>query len=109
MMPPQGRRLCDVDHRCAGLRPFLRPGRADTCARVCAVAKRRLDSLLAERGLFASRSQAAASVMAGEVLVGAAGRRAAKPGELIDVSEPLSVRERPSYVSRGGVKLANAL
>jgi 23S rRNA (cytidine1920-2'-O)/16S rRNA (cytidine1409-2'-O)-methyltransferase len=43
------------------------------------------------------------------VLVGSAGRRAAKPGELIDVSEPLSVRERPPYVSRGGVKLANAL
>ena len=72
------------------------------------MAKRRLDSLLAERGLFASRSQAAASVMAGEVLVGA-GRRAAKPGELIEVSEQLSVRQRPPYVSRGGVKLANAL
>src|SRR5256885_3796245 len=73
------------------------------------MAKRRLDSLLAERGLFASRSQAAASVMAGDVLVGAARRRAAKPGELIDVSEQLSVREQPPYVSRGGVKLANAL
>jgi 23S rRNA (cytidine1920-2'-O)/16S rRNA (cytidine1409-2'-O)-methyltransferase len=73
------------------------------------MAKRRLDSLLAERGLFASRSQAAASVMAGEVLVGTAGRRAAKPGELIEASEQLSVRERPPYVSRGGVKLANAL
>ena len=33
--------------------------------------KRRLDALLAERGLFASRSRAAASVMAGEVHVGA--------------------------------------
>ena len=73
------------------------------------MAKRRLDSLLAERGLFESRSQAAASVMAGEVLVGAAQRRAAKPGELIDVAEQLNVRERPPYVSRGGVKLANAL
>jgi 23S rRNA (cytidine1920-2'-O)/16S rRNA (cytidine1409-2'-O)-methyltransferase len=71
--------------------------------------KRRLDSLLAERGLFASRSQAAASVMAGEVLVGAGRRRAAKPGELVDPEEPLSVAERPAYVSRGGVKLANAL
>src|SRR5256885_15663497 len=73
------------------------------------MAKRRLDSLLAERGLFASRSQAAASVMAGDVLVGAARRRAAKAGELIDVSEQLSVREQPPYVSGGGVKLANAL
>ena len=33
--------------------------------------KRRLDTLLAERGLFPSRSRAAASVMAGEVRVGA--------------------------------------
>ena len=47
------------------------------------MAKRRLDSLLAERGLFSSRSRAAASVMAGEVRVGTSGRRAAKPGELI--------------------------
>ena len=33
--------------------------------------KRRLDTLLAERGLFPSRTRAAASVMAGEVRVGA--------------------------------------
>ena len=38
------------------------------------VARVRLDSLLAERGLFASRSRAAAAVLAGEVLVGE-GRR----------------------------------
>jgi 23S rRNA (cytidine1920-2'-O)/16S rRNA (cytidine1409-2'-O)-methyltransferase len=73
------------------------------------MAKHRLDSLLAERGLFASRSQAAASVMAGEVFVGAGRRRAAKPGELVAEDEPLSVDQRPPYVSRGGIKLANAL
>jgi 23S rRNA (cytidine1920-2'-O)/16S rRNA (cytidine1409-2'-O)-methyltransferase len=71
--------------------------------------KRRLDTLLAERGLFPSRSRAAASVMAGEVLVGAGERRAVKPGELIDVGEPVTVKERPQFVSRGGIKLANAL
>jgi 23S rRNA (cytidine1920-2'-O)/16S rRNA (cytidine1409-2'-O)-methyltransferase len=71
--------------------------------------KRRLDTLLAERGLFPSRSRAAASVMAGEVRVGAGGRRAAKPGELVDVEERVSVSARPAYVSRGGIKLANAL
>jgi 23S rRNA (cytidine1920-2'-O)/16S rRNA (cytidine1409-2'-O)-methyltransferase len=71
--------------------------------------KRRLDALLAERGLFSSRSRAAASVMAGEVRVGAAERRAQKPGELVDVEERVSVAERPSFVSRGGIKLANAL
>ncbi|HEX3435075.1 MAG TPA: TlyA family RNA methyltransferase [Solirubrobacteraceae bacterium] len=71
--------------------------------------KRRLDALLAERGLFSSRSRAAASVMAGEVRVGVAERRASKPGELVDVEERVSVDERPAFVSRGGVKLANAL
>jgi 23S rRNA (cytidine1920-2'-O)/16S rRNA (cytidine1409-2'-O)-methyltransferase len=71
--------------------------------------KRRLDALLAERGLFSSRSRAAASVMAGEVRVGAAERRAVKPGELVDAQEQVRVEERPQFVSRGGIKLANAL
>ncbi len=71
--------------------------------------KRRLDTVLAERGLFPSRSRAAASVMAGEVLVGAGERRAQKPGELVDIEETVSVKGPPQFVSRGGVKLANAL
>jgi 23S rRNA (cytidine1920-2'-O)/16S rRNA (cytidine1409-2'-O)-methyltransferase len=71
--------------------------------------KQRLDTLLAERGLFPSRTRAAASVMAGEVTIGRHGRRAAKPGELVAVDAELSVRERAPFVSRGGVKLANAL
>jgi 23S rRNA (cytidine1920-2'-O)/16S rRNA (cytidine1409-2'-O)-methyltransferase len=74
-----------------------------------AMGKRRLDTLLAERGLFPSRSRAAASVMAGEVRLGPGGRRAAKPGELVDPEELLTVDTRPRYVSRGGIKLANAL
>ncbi len=73
------------------------------------VAKQRIDTLLAERGLFASRSRAAASVMAGEVRVGSAGRRAEKPGEMVPADALLSVDERPRYVSRGGIKLENAL
>jgi 23S rRNA (cytidine1920-2'-O)/16S rRNA (cytidine1409-2'-O)-methyltransferase len=73
------------------------------------MAKRRLDSLLADRGLFSSRSRAAVSVMAGQVRVGAHGRRGRKPGELVDSEEQLSVDEGPAYVSRGGIKLANAL
>ncbi len=80
--------------------------------------KRRLDTLLAERGLFPSRSRAAASVMAGEVFVtptrpaaagGAGERRAAKPGELVDEEMGVRVAERPAFVSRGGIKLANAM
>ncbi|MGH2834757.1 MAG: TlyA family RNA methyltransferase [Solirubrobacteraceae bacterium] len=71
--------------------------------------KQRIDSLLAERGVFASRSRAAASVMAGEVSVGPEHRKVSKPGEMVAVDAELSVREPPPYVSRGGVKLANAL
>jgi 23S rRNA (cytidine1920-2'-O)/16S rRNA (cytidine1409-2'-O)-methyltransferase len=40
------------------------------------MAKTRLDALLVERGLFESRSRAAAAVMAGEVRLGSAGARA---------------------------------
>ncbi|HEY4810317.1 MAG TPA: TlyA family RNA methyltransferase [Solirubrobacteraceae bacterium] len=78
--------------------------------------KLRLDTLLAERGLFPSRSRAAASVMAGEVFLtaGHAGarageRRAGKPGELVDIGTHVRLAEGPAFVSRGGIKLANAL
>src|SRR5271154_1376976 len=74
-----------------------------------AVGKQRLDTLLAERGLFPSRTRAAASVMAGEVKVGRGARRAVKPGEMVDPEELLTVDDRPAFVSRGGIKLANAL
>jgi 23S rRNA (cytidine1920-2'-O)/16S rRNA (cytidine1409-2'-O)-methyltransferase len=69
--------------------------------------KRRLDTLLAERGLFETRTRAAAAVMAGDVRVG--DRPARKPGELVPPDVELAVAERPDFVSRGGVKLANAL
>jgi len=71
--------------------------------------KRRLDTLLAERGLFASRTRAAASVMAGEVRLGMGQRRAEKAGEMVDEGELVTLATRPGYVSRGGIKLANAL
>jgi 23S rRNA (cytidine1920-2'-O)/16S rRNA (cytidine1409-2'-O)-methyltransferase len=71
--------------------------------------KVRLDTLLHRRGLFESRSRAAASVMAGEVRLGSGGERASKPGQLVQETVTLSVDERPRFVSRGGIKLANAL
>lgn len=73
------------------------------------MAKVRLDTLLAERGLFESRTRAAASVMAGEVRLGTDGRRAEKPGQMVADDVAVDVDEAPAYVSRGGVKLANAL
>jgi 23S rRNA (cytidine1920-2'-O)/16S rRNA (cytidine1409-2'-O)-methyltransferase len=73
------------------------------------VAKQRLDTLLAERGLYESRSRAAAAVMAGEVRLGHDGRRAAKPGQLVTEDVAVAVPEAEPFVSRGGIKLANAL
>jgi 23S rRNA (cytidine1920-2'-O)/16S rRNA (cytidine1409-2'-O)-methyltransferase len=69
--------------------------------------KRRLDTLLAERGLYETRSRAAAAVMAGDVRVG--DRPAHKPGEMVPEDADVRVAERQPFVSRGGVKLANAL
>jgi 23S rRNA (cytidine1920-2'-O)/16S rRNA (cytidine1409-2'-O)-methyltransferase len=69
----------------------------------------RLDSLLAERGLFASRSRAAAAVLAGQVHVGSGRARAQKPGQLVAADVELAVDAPPPFVSRGGIKLANAL
>ena len=66
--------------------------------------RERLDTLLVARGLFATRSQARAAVLAGEVAVGGRPRR--KPGTLVDAASELAVAERPRYVSRGGDKLA---
>jgi 23S rRNA (cytidine1920-2'-O)/16S rRNA (cytidine1409-2'-O)-methyltransferase len=71
--------------------------------------KMRLDALLAQRGLFETRTRAAASVLAGEVRIGTAGERATKPGTLVAQDVELSVDETPRFVSRGGIKLANAL
>src|SRR4051812_41358381 len=76
---------------------------------VLVVPRVRLDSLLAERGLFDSRTRAAAAVIAGQVHLGPGRRRAEKPGQLVDPEIELEVEGPPPYVSRGGVKLANAL
>jgi len=73
------------------------------------VARRRLDTLLAERGLYESRSRAAAAVMAGQVHLGSERRPAAKPGQLVTDDVAVEVEAPPAYVSRGGIKLANAL
>ena len=71
--------------------------------------KRRADSLLAERGLTPSRTSAAAEIRAGRVRLGNDGRRVEKPGELLAEDAELALASAARYVSRGGVKLANAL
>ena len=87
--------MCEVGHT----------ARAGYSARV---SKRRLDTLLAERGLFETRSRAAAAVMAGDVRVG--GRPARKPGELVADDADARGGRAPRRSSRAaGIKLANAL
>jgi 23S rRNA (cytidine1920-2'-O)/16S rRNA (cytidine1409-2'-O)-methyltransferase len=71
--------------------------------------RRRIDTLLAERGLAVSRTRAAESVRAGRVRIGRAGPRATKPGQLVPSDTELLVEDRCRYVSRGGLKLENAL
>ncbi|MBX9897207.1 MAG: TlyA family RNA methyltransferase [Qipengyuania sp.] len=70
--------------------------------------KRRLDQLLADRGLAESRSRAQALVMAGLVFSGET--KLDKPGQQLVEDAPLEVRGRDHpWVSRGGVKLAHAI
>jgi 23S rRNA (cytidine1920-2'-O)/16S rRNA (cytidine1409-2'-O)-methyltransferase len=118
MMPALWARMCEINHRLGvNVAPGRPVQRGHLCVRVpCAMGKRRLDTLLAERGLFTSRSRAAASVMAGEVYVEpthssahASERRAEKPGEMVDAEARVRVVAGPAYVSRGGIKLVNAL
>jgi 23S rRNA (cytidine1920-2'-O)/16S rRNA (cytidine1409-2'-O)-methyltransferase len=68
----------------------------------------RLDALLVERGLAASRERARALVLAGQVLVG--GRVVSKAGAPVapDAEVSLLAPDHP-YVSRGGLKLERAL
>ncbi|MXP43252.1 TlyA family rRNA (cytidine-2'-O)-methyltransferase [Altererythrobacter sediminis] len=71
-------------------------------------AKRRLDQLLADRGLAESRTRAQALVMAGLVFSGET--KLQKSGQQLPEDAPLEVRGRDHpWVSRGGIKLDHAL
>jgi len=71
--------------------------------------RRRIDTLLAERGLAGSRTSAAESVRAGRVRIGRDGPRATKPGQLVAGDIELLVEGDRRFVSRGGIKLEHAL
>jgi 23S rRNA (cytidine1920-2'-O)/16S rRNA (cytidine1409-2'-O)-methyltransferase len=73
------------------------------------VKKTRIDAVLADRGLFPSRNAAAGAVRAGEVRVGQDGPVALRPSQLVESDADLIVASGPRYVSRGGIKLENAL
>lgn len=69
--------------------------------------KERLDALLLKRGLAASRSKAAAMIMAAEVFVD--GRMIDKPGAQAPVDADIRIKDKPRYVGRGGLKLEAGL
>ena len=69
--------------------------------------KLRLDQLLVEKGLFASREGAQRAVMAGEVKIGT--RIAAKPAQLLEPDAAIAVKPTRKYVGRGALKLEGAL
>jgi 23S rRNA (cytidine1920-2'-O)/16S rRNA (cytidine1409-2'-O)-methyltransferase len=71
------------------------------------VAKRRIDSLLVERGLVESRAKAQALIMAGEVRV--EGKATIKPGTMVAEEAVITLLQPPPFVSRGGIKLDHAL
>src|SRR5918995_6620237 len=68
---------------------------------------KRLDALLVERGLAASRSSARGMILAGSVRVGDA--VVTKAGSRIGADEPLSVERSARFVSRAGEKLDAAI
>jgi 23S rRNA (cytidine1920-2'-O)/16S rRNA (cytidine1409-2'-O)-methyltransferase len=70
--------------------------------------KLRLDKLLIDRGLFASRDRAQAHILAGKVLVN--GQKIDKSGAQVEMdAEVRMLGEDLKYVSRGGLKLERAL
>ena len=64
---------------------------------------------MAERGFFPSRTAAAGAVRAGQVRVGPDGPVALRPSQLVDPETDLLVEQALRFVSRGGIKLDNAI
>ena len=102
--------VCECDHRDlpgrggrltvkARSHTPLRPVNGRLGARAvafAAVKKSRIDAVLAERGLFPSRSAAAGAVRAGEVRVGQDGPVALRPSQLVEPEAALIVDAGPA-------------
>jgi len=69
--------------------------------------KERADALLVSRGLCDSREQAKRLILAGEVMAGTT--VVAKPSTKLSDDAELTVKERPKFVGRGGLKMEGAL
>ena len=71
------------------------------------MARKRLDVLLVERGLFESRARARAAIEAGGVAVD--GRTASRPSEAVEETAVLDAVPAHPWVGRGALKLEHAL
>lgn len=71
------------------------------------MARKRIDQLLVERGVFDSRAKARAAVEAGRVSV--AGKIVAKPSEAIEEDAEIIAEPAHPWVGRGALKLVHAL
>lgn len=72
------------------------------------IMKTRIDKLIFERGLAASRERAQAMILAGKVLVN--GQKVEKAGAAVETDAEIRLLgEDLKYVSRGGLKLEKAL
>lgn len=69
--------------------------------------KERADKIIVDRGLARSRHKAQALILAG--LVYSEKGRVEKPGQLVPVDVKVFLKETMPYVSRGGLKLIEAL
>jgi len=83
-----------------------KPGRVTPPRRPLKKPRHRLDTILVERGMFSTRSQAGAAILAGLVLV--EGSAEHKAGRQVAADVQVEVVEDPVYVSRGGYKLERA-
>jgi len=68
--------------------------------------KKRLDVVMAERGLVSSRSQAESYVRLGQVKVN--GRAASKPGQMVLAADIVTLAAEEQYVGRAALKLKSA-
>lgn len=69
--------------------------------------KERLDILVVQRDLAPSRNKAASMIMAAEVFVN--NQIADKPGMRVPIDSKITLKTKPKYVGRGGLKLEGAL
>ena len=67
--------------------------------------KTRLDQEVVSRGLITTRSQAETYIKLGKVRVN--NQPITKPGQMVSVSDKISISSTEQYVSRAGLKLAS--